>query len=129
MTLNWFIDEEKEPLALAAMALLATGPAYVPALWHWEVRNGFLMAERRGRTDIARVTADLAQLTKMDVRTAERTDWLRVVDIARRHGLTVYDASYLALALDRNASLATLDRALAQAAAAEGVQPLPQIPA
>ena len=41
--------------------------------------------------------------------------------LARRHGLTVYDAAYLELATRENLSLATLDGPLAAAARAEGV--------
>jgi predicted nucleic acid-binding protein len=41
--------------------------------------------------------------------------------LAREHGLTVYDAAYLELALRRRAGLATLDRALARAARSAGV--------
>ena len=41
--------------------------------------------------------------------------------LARKHGLSAYDAAYLETALRRGDSLATLDRELANAAAAEGV--------
>jgi predicted nucleic acid-binding protein len=44
-----------------------------------------------------------------------------VLALARRHGLTVYDALYLDLALRRDAVLSTLDTKLAQAARSEGV--------
>ena len=46
---------------------------------------------------------------------------VEAVDLAERHGLTVYDAAYLQLALDCEAEIATLDGALARAAAAEGL--------
>jgi predicted nucleic acid-binding protein len=45
----------------------------------------------------------------------------RVVELAARHGLTVYDAAYLQLVLDVDGKLATCDRALARAARAEVV--------
>jgi predicted nucleic acid-binding protein len=41
--------------------------------------------------------------------------------LAERHRLSVYDATYLWLAIDVDGELATLDRALARAAVAEGV--------
>ena len=44
-----------------------------------------------------------------------------MLTLARRHGLTVYDASYLELAERRTAPLATLDTALAQAAQRENI--------
>ena len=43
-----------------------------------------------------------------------------VLTLARKHRITAYDAAYLELALRLDAPLATLDRALASAAAAEG---------
>lgn len=41
--------------------------------------------------------------------------------LAERHGLSVYDATYLWLAIDVDGDLATHDRDLARAAVAEGV--------
>ena len=47
-----------------------------------------------------------------------------VFDLATRHRLTGYDASYLALAVHEGRALATLDRKLAQAARHEKVEML-----
>ena len=44
------------------------------------------------------------------------------IRLAERHGLTVYDALCLQLAIDVDGSLATYDKALARAAAAEEVE-------
>ena len=44
-----------------------------------------------------------------------------VMALARIHGLTAYDASYLALAIREDCALASLDRRLNEAAAAQGV--------
>ncbi len=44
-----------------------------------------------------------------------------VVPLAARRGLSVYDASYLELALRENEALASMDRRLREAAASEGV--------
>ena len=41
--------------------------------------------------------------------------------LAERHHLSVYDATYLSLAIDVDGELATFDRDLARAARAEGV--------
>ena len=43
------------------------------------------------------------------------------VALAAQHGLSVYDATYLWLAMDVDGELATFDRDLARAATAEGV--------
>ena len=45
----------------------------------------------------------------------------QVVALARKHGLTAYDAAYLELAVRLGAPISTLDRALAGAAPAEGL--------
>jgi hypothetical protein len=48
-------------------------------------------------------------------------DEVTVISLARRHRLTVYDAAYLELTLREALPLATLHKALASAARAEGV--------
>lgn len=50
-----------------------------------------------------------------------------VVDLARKYGLTGYDAAYLSLAQRERAPLATLDEELRRAATAAGI-PLLQAP-
>jgi predicted nucleic acid-binding protein len=45
-----------------------------------------------------------------------------VMMLARKHGLTFYDAAYLELAHRERIPLATLDGDLARAAASEGVE-------
>lgn len=47
--------------------------------------------------------------------------WATTMDLARRHRLTLYDATYLELAARRRLPLATFDAVLARAATAEGV--------
>ncbi len=43
------------------------------------------------------------------------------MSLAARHRLSVYDATYLWLAIDTDGELATMDKALVRAAGAEGV--------
>lgn len=79
------------------------------------------MAMRRGRIGRPyrdRAVADLLALPIEGVPTDDLTAVLRFADA---HGLTIYDAAYLTLALERALPLATLDRALSEAAAATGV--------
>lgn len=46
---------------------------------------------------------------------------MRAGELAERHALSLYDASYLELALSRNCALATFDQALRNAARAASV--------
>jgi predicted nucleic acid-binding protein len=48
-------------------------------------------------------------------------DELRVIELARKHSLSIYDAAYLALAMREHLPLSTLDQRLESAARVEGV--------
>lgn len=94
-------------------------------LWRWEVANALQMNVRRGRHVADFRDAALSNLAwfpiRVDVR-AEPEAWLGALQLAERHGLTVYDAAYLEIALRRRLPLATLDRELRAAAAGGGVE-------
>ena len=121
VTLAWYFPDEQTPKALAARQILVREGGLVPAHWWYEVRNAMLMAERRGRTTEQLTAPALLNLTRLPIDQIARQDDARIFPIARRHRLTFYDAAYLELALREKISLATLDQALAAAAAAEGV--------
>jgi predicted nucleic acid-binding protein len=95
---------------------LILGPPHLPL----EVANGLLRGLRL-EPDLAAIRLEL--LYRAGFETTDRgLDGLRSsVSLAHRHGLTVNDAAYLDLAIDTDAELATLDAALVDAAAAEGV--------
>lgn len=121
--------------ASAAMALLAGDDEWLqrwvawteagtmilaPAHFPVEVANALLRSARLPALDAA---ARLERLYSAGIETADRglAGLLGAIELAERHRLSVYDAIYLDLALDLEASIATLDRDLASAAAAEGV--------
>jgi len=90
-----------------------------PFLW-LELANALL----RGRGLPATVVAGLLQeLEASGIEVADRgpAGVRASLELAERHGLTVYDASYLWLAIDLDADLATTDRALVEAAESEDV--------
>ena len=80
-----------------------------------------IIAERRGRLDPAKTADALRLLAGYPLTFDPGGDEATLMQLARRRGLTVYDAAYLELALRLQCPLATLDRALAKAARAEGV--------
>ena len=122
VVLAWLLDDEHEPTADTAMESLPAGTTWVPQHWHFEVRNGLLMGERRGRLSRERCNSCIGSLQAIPVQTDNEADLDSALGLAREHGLTFYDALYLELARRRSAGLATLDAALQQAAQAEGVQ-------
>jgi predicted nucleic acid-binding protein len=94
-------------------------------LWLWEVANVLQMNVRRGRHNSKfrdRALADLALFPIKEDAEAGRQAWSGSLILAERHGLTVYDAAYLEVALRRGLPLATLDKDLRAAANAERVQ-------
>lgn len=121
--LAWSLeDESSQPAEAAVERLLAEG-GLAPAHWPLEVANGLRSAERRGRIDepsIRRLAAKLAGLP-VDVAPVELSTALRVIESARRHDLSVYDAAYLDLAEVRGLPIATVDDQLARACRAANV--------
>lgn len=98
--------------------------AVVPALWHLELGNVLVQAERRQRLRATDTTLRLGLIADLPIRTdPEPPDRLLgdVLALARAEGLTTYDAAYLELALRNGVPLASRDRALVQAAGRAGV--------
>lgn len=109
---------------LWATAAEKEGVQLVPPLFWPELANALLKGVR---IPPAEVTRRLERLHSSGIEVADRglPGLLESVALADRHGLTVYDASYLQLAIDVDGDLATLDAALAQAARSENVAVVP----
>jgi predicted nucleic acid-binding protein len=128
ITLAWQfkrVDPAEIRLAEKALVELSSYQAIVPALWYSEVANSILRGERQGAISAKQSAYFLDELSQTEIVADEispRTRQAAVLDLARSHGLTVYDATYLELALRRVATLATFDRKLADAARAAGVR-------
>lgn len=92
--------------------------ALVPAVWPLEVGNVVVLAEAQGLLQEARSIAFLALLRDMAIEidpASNRFALSETLQLARRHGLSTYDASYLELALREGLPLATLDADLRKA--------------
>jgi len=113
--------EENHPVADAAAGQLRNDSAFAPGLWWYELRNVLVIAERRQRLTERRTTEFLSRIAQLAIVLEQSPDEAAVLALARRHGLTVYDAAYLELAMRKALPLATLDAALARAARAEAV--------
>ena len=119
---SWLLEDEFDPGTEAAIVQLSEEGAVVPPLWHYEVRNTLLVAERRGRLSGSDAVQLLDRLTWLPIETDREADLMVAFNLARDHGLSFYDAMYLELATRSDAPLATLDAKLARAAAAEGLE-------
>ena len=121
VTAAWCFPDEKSGTAQVALDRLTGDEAVVPALWWFEIRNILVVNERRGRIDPSETIAFLADLERLPLRIDREPDGEVVLALARKHGLTAYDAAYLELARRLGEPLATLDKALANATRADGV--------
>ena len=90
-------------------------PLVAPSHLWLEVVNAL---QRRHRWDSAEVLGALREIDAIGIAsvTLDRATVLTTNDLAERHRLSAYDAAYLATAIACDATLATLDRALALAA-------------
>jgi predicted nucleic acid-binding protein len=116
----WFFADEDDAAATQAVTRLAEDKALVPALFWFEIRNLLVVGERRGRATVADTARFLAHLDGLPIEEDGSPSSVDLLALARAHALSAYDAAYLELARRRAVPLATLDRRLATAAAAEG---------
>ncbi len=110
---------EGQPGADAVMDLLVDGEARVPSLWPLEFANVLLVAERRKRltgADAARVREMVLSLPVTVVPDDPARILSTVLALAREQDLSVYDATYLDLAMREGLPLATVDQRLRDAA-------------
>ena len=123
VTMAWMFRDEATDATDRLRDMLDENRALVPALWPTETANALLAATRRKRIkreEWPRLRTQLNALPiDIDPVSAART-WGPALDLAAVHDLTVYDATYLELAMRRGLPLATLDRALGAAAQADG---------
>ena len=122
----WVLPDEEAALADLALDRLGHDTAQVPDLFWHELRNLLLSAERRGRINKRHADVSMDRLRQLPIRSSGEVDDRHVMALARDHGLTAYDASYLALAIRDGCALASLDRRLIDAAATEGVPAITQ---
>ena len=90
-------------------------------LWAYEVRNSVLMGLRRGRISKSDAEAFLDSLSDLNIHLVDPVSYDAVFRLAEINALTVYDASYLDLAIREGSRLASLDDALRRAAAKSGI--------
>lgn len=119
--LAWCMADEDDPTAAAALRYVIAQGGIAPGIWWYELRNALLMNERRGRITAQQVSDTLADSLELGISIDFEHDDARILDLARRFKLTIYDAAYLEVAHRRSLPLATLDRRLREAATVIGI--------
>jgi predicted nucleic acid-binding protein len=122
----WVYQDQATPETIKLLQDIALGEtAVVPSLWFLEMANVLLVAQRRHRLTVGQRKATLEKLTAMQFTVDEeaaRNAFGKISELAEKHGLTVYDATYLELALRRKLALASRDEALRSAAKRSGIK-------
>jgi predicted nucleic acid-binding protein len=122
----WCFDDEATKFTEGVLDLISDGAeALTPSIWPLEVANALLVAERRKRIALARVTALLFRIAGLPISvrpSAPQHAFEQILPMARQQGLSQYDAAYLELAVREGLALATLDGQLQRAAEATGVE-------
>jgi predicted nucleic acid-binding protein len=119
VTLAWFFENEVTEETERLQLEVADGAQVCcPAHWPAEIVNGLTVAERRHRVLSEKSAQFLNVLSRMRIAIEpfNKDQMPFLLELARKHRLTAYDAGYLDLAIQHAILLATLDSALRIAA-------------
>ncbi|MBU4435117.1 MAG: type II toxin-antitoxin system VapC family toxin [Alphaproteobacteria bacterium] len=119
----WILPTQATPAAAALLDQSNDLIFEAPDIFAWEVRNVLLALDRRGVLAAGEYDEALAIYHDLVVRLSPPVFELdRLAVLARAARLSLFDAAYFALALDRGWPLASRDAALLSAARAAGVE-------
>jgi predicted nucleic acid-binding protein len=121
ITITWAMRDEDHPIADLAFSLLGTGSAIVQTNWWYEVRNVLVLNERRARILPDDSELFLRSLEQLRIVVDRAPSHAGVMNLSRKHKLSVYDAAYLELAIRESIGIATLDSELESASLIEGI--------
>jgi predicted nucleic acid-binding protein len=124
IALAWCYLDERPAYAIEVLDSLEDAHAIVPSIWAAEVGNALVVGERRKRSTEADTLRWLAFLRALPITMDDATFdqcWSDALPLARTHNLSLYDSTYLELAIRLKLPLATLDDKLLAAAGAVGV--------
>jgi predicted nucleic acid-binding protein len=119
VTMAWCFADEASDYADKVLDCLETQTVYVPRLWHLEVLNILLVAERRGRITQAESSEFLDTLKQLDIQTDALSTHINspdALELGREYLLSAYDAAYVALAVRENLPVATMDKKMQEIA-------------
>jgi predicted nucleic acid-binding protein len=125
VAISWIISDESSPTSLHTLELVAEQGAIVPALWTLEVGNVLLNAERNKRISLDQCHSAIYTLNELPIQIDTLTSDHALKEtflLAKTLSLTLYDASYLELAIRYGLPIATFDTQLKLAAKQKKVE-------
>lgn len=124
VAMAWCFEDGAAGYSDKVLGSLDTHEAVTPAVWPLELGNALLVAERKRRVSKADSARFLNLVSGLPIRVEQESPermFKEIVEAAREHHLSTYDASYLDLAMRLEIPLATQDSALRKAARKCGV--------
>jgi len=109
--LKWFLDEPDSSQALSYQQRHIAGKdsIAIPDLAFYELANTFILRTHLSQEEIQE---NLSQLQSYQFHVTLFSELIGVVGIARKYGLTAYDAAYVALAQTLRCRFVTADERL-----------------
>lgn len=123
VALSWCFADEASDLSRRSLLAASAHGVVVPSIWRYEVANVLRAGVKLKRISEEEMSSVLILLNRPTVKMADLTlsDLMGpVMALAVAHNVSVYDASYLHVALSQSLPLATQDRRLQDAAIAAG---------
>jgi len=115
-TMSLFLPDEKDKdYTNIIYKQLENKECIVPNIWCYEISNVLLSCKKRNRLDEKQINEIANLIYKFPVEIGNNNfQYIQnnVFNIASSYGLSIYDASYIELAIRFNCSLATLDKKL-----------------
>jgi predicted nucleic acid-binding protein len=130
IALSWVLVDE--PSSTGALSLLNDFVAHkieliAPSLWAYEVTNALRVSVLRDRISNEQGQRSLRALMKLGIQLYDFEDLLQSTwEFSATHALSIYDASYLALAFQQNCKVYSTDKQLMKAAQKSGLIHLPE---
>ncbi len=123
VVLAWFVSSQSTAYSEKMLRRVAREPIHVPVVWALEFANALHQLERRRKLK-PETTAELFEaVDALRLQSdASPPGQRRLLDLARQYDLSIYDASYLELAIRMALPLATQDSALSAAATKAGLK-------
>ncbi len=116
--MSWCFADEVNAYADMVLDSLTKMHAITPCIWPLEVGNVLVVAERKGRLKYSDGVQFWELLSELPIEIEQQFSEKVIKNIyalAREAKLSMYDASYLELAIRKNLPLATLDKDLLRA--------------
>jgi len=116
IVLKWYLaDEEygKNAISLLDKYLSNELDIFAPSLLEYEVINGLIIAQKRGRIKEEKILTAIDGFVSLEIKLKNLSLFYpRVLHYCKVYNRSVYDASYLALADEEQISLITADEEL-----------------